>query len=103
MTFRSDFQGVQRDIITELGEPVTFSPAAGGDPITTLALIERVVQQYPSDFVATINETFIEISLLVEDVGVPFRGDQILSGAVTYFVDSLNSNNGIVAKVLVHA
>lgn len=103
MTFRNNFKAVQREIVTALGEPATFTPAGVGQPVATIAVLEHRTNTLPIDlnFNADATETIAAISLLVEDVGEPNMGDTVLLGGVTWTVQRLLENNGIVVKVVV--
>lgn len=101
MTFTEDFRGVQRDIMTALGVAAVYTPTGGGTPVNTLALVEHLVGIVGgADFYASASETRTVISLLVEDVGIIEAGDQITADSITYTVQSLIDNNGIVVRMV---
>ena len=81
------------------GDNVSFQRLSGGDPITTVAIIDTMIDGVPDGFETRINEPVVMIWLPYKDVGVPERGDTITVDANVYTVDGLVSNDEIDIKV----
>lgn len=96
------FGRAMRDIFTsQIGVDATFHSAAGS-VIPCRVIINRSVIMQPQGMEAQVYERGITIEVIVADVGaVPRRGEQFIVGAETFTVQALDSNDGIVATMVV--
>lgn len=85
----------------EFATDVVFQRLAGGDPISTRAVIERAIDDMPDNFRGVVQEGVITASLPFAAIGKPVRGDTITAGVMVYVVDGVVSNNGLDVVVTV--
>lgn len=90
-------QASARQILTALGRAATYRPQ-GGDPVTTVAVVERDVAL--TGGLGEVVERVTAAELLVADVRTPARGDLLTVGEASWQVREIASNDGVVVRVV---
>ena len=96
-----DFASDDVAFFDEFADVATFQRLAGGDPITTKAIIDDTTDNAPGGFAGMVPERIISITLPFSAVGTVVRGDTITIGADVYTVDGISRRDSLDVVVSV--
>lgn len=95
----TDFAAHVGRVINRIGDAAVYHPAAGGS-ITTSVIVDRDIEAV-GGFDSKVREHKAEITVRLDQVTNPKRGDTVTVGGVTWTVDAEIRNDGIVAVLAV--
>jgi len=75
MGITADFAGMHRDLLAVMGEPATYTPAAGGEPIPLQARLDRNTAEL-GEYGQTVAYR-PAVTVIAADVARPEQGDLI--------------------------
>lgn len=97
----ADFASAHRELIAVLGEPATYTPAAGGGAIAVTALLDRHTAEV-GEFGQVVAYR-PAVSVLCADVPRPEGGDVIAFAGSTWNVLRIASSDDMAVQLWVEA
>lgn len=92
------------DDIFDLDMPDTYSARyfpIGGDPVSTVLMIDREVNRFPGVFDSAVPDNQLEVVLRYDHIRKARKGDRITVGDETFTVESVVENDRFGIRVAV--